>query len=45
MWEIVRNPFPQKTENSRRIEIIRNQLDISDDTFVLPSKVYSEMRL
>lgn len=45
MWEIVRNPFPQKSENNRRIEIIRNQLDISDDTFVLPQNLYSELRL
>lgn len=45
MWEIVRNPFPQKSENNRRIEIIRNQLDISDDTFILPQSMYSELRL
>ena len=45
MWEIVRNPFPQKSENNRRIEIIRNQLDINDDTFVLPQNMYSDLRL
>ena len=45
LWEIVRNPFPQKSENNRRIEIIRNQLDISDDTSVLPQNLYSELRL
>lgn len=45
LWEIVRNPFPQKSENNRRIEIIRNQLDISDDTFVLPQNMYTELRL
>jgi len=45
MWEIVRNPFPQKSENNRRIEIIRNQLDISDNTSVLPQGMYSEMRV
>lgn len=45
MWEIVRNPFPQKSENNRRIEIIRNQLDISDDTAVLPQSMYGELRL
>lgn len=44
MWEIVRNPFPQKSENNRRIEIIRNQLDITDDTFVLPPNMYNDMR-
>lgn len=45
MWEIVRNPFPQKSENNRRIEIIRNQLDITDDTSVLPQNMYSNLRL
>ncbi len=45
LWEIVRNPFPQKSENNRRVEIIRNQLDIPDDTFVLPQNLYSELRL
>ncbi|MEL1135052.1 phospholipase D-like domain-containing anti-phage protein [Desulfitobacterium sp. THU1] len=45
VWEIIRNPFPQKSENNRRIEIIRNQLDITDDTFVLPQSMYSELRL
>jgi superfamily II DNA or RNA helicase len=45
LWEIVRNPFPQKSEMNRRIETIRNQLDVSDDTFILPQKLYSELRL
>lgn len=45
MWEIIRNPFPQKTENNRRIEILRNQLDISDDTYVLPQDLYRNLRL
>jgi len=45
LWEIVRNPFPPKTENNRRIEIIRNQLDIADDTYVLPQSLYSGLRL
>lgn len=45
MWEIIRNPFPQKTEKNRRIEIIRNQLDLSDDIFVLPQSLYSGLRL
>ena len=45
MWEIVRNPFPQKAENNRRIEILRNQLDITDETFVLPQNLYNTLRL
>ena len=45
MWEIIRNPFPQKTENNRRIEILRNQLDIPDDTYVLPQDLYKNLRL
>jgi len=45
LWEIVRNPFPQKSENNRRVEIIRNQLDIPNDTFVLSQNLYSELRL
>ncbi len=45
MWEIVRNPFPQKSENNRRIQILRNQLDISDETSVLPQHLYNTFRL
>lgn len=45
MWEIIRNPFPQKTENNRRIEILRNQLDISDETSVLPQNLYNTLRI
>lgn len=45
MWEIVRNPFPQKSEHNRRIAIIRNQLDLSDDTSVLPQDLYRQLRL
>jgi superfamily II DNA or RNA helicase len=45
LWEMVRNPFPQKSEKNRRIEMIRNQLDIADDAYVLPQSMYSELRL
>ncbi|MHB1453406.1 MAG: phospholipase D-like domain-containing anti-phage protein [Saccharofermentanales bacterium] len=45
LWEVVRNPFPQRSENNRRIEIIRNQLDIADDTSVLPQTMYATLRL
>lgn len=45
MWEILRNPFPQKSEKNRRIEIIRNQLDIPDEASVLQPGLYQELRL
>jgi superfamily II DNA or RNA helicase len=45
MWEIVRNPFPQKSENNRRIAIIRDQLDLSDEMSVLPQDLYNQLRL
>lgn len=45
MWEILRNPFPQKSEKNRRIEIIRNQLDLPDEASVLQPGLYQELRL
>jgi SNF2 family DNA or RNA helicase len=45
MWEIVRNPFPPRSEKNRRIEIIRNQLDITDDISVMNQDTYSNLRL
>jgi superfamily II DNA or RNA helicase len=44
MWNIVRNPFPQRTENNRRIGIIRDQLDLADDAFVLDQSLYGSLR-
>lgn len=44
MWNIVRNPFPQRTEKNKRIGIIRNQLDIKEDTFVLDQDLYGGLK-
>ena len=44
MWQIVRNPFPQRSENSRRIETLRYQLEIADDLFVLPQFMYQNLK-
>lgn len=44
MWNIVRNPFPQRMENNRRIGIIRDQLDLADDVFVLDQSLYGSLR-
>lgn len=40
MWQIVRNPFPQRSENNRRINTLRSQLEIHDDIYVLPQNMY-----
>ncbi len=40
MWSIVRNPFPQRTEKHLKISKIRNQMDIADDTVILPQDLF-----
>ncbi|MDR0764054.1 MAG: phospholipase D-like domain-containing protein [Synergistaceae bacterium] len=42
MWEIVRNPFPPRTEDNNRIGTLRDQLDIADDVFVISQNRYDE---
>ena len=44
MWEIVRNPFPARTESNRRIGTLRDQMDIPDDVAVLPQDRFSQLR-
>lgn len=44
MWAIIRNPFPPRTENNRRISTIRSQMDIPDDTAILSQSDFSNMR-
>lgn len=44
MWAIIRNPFPQRSENNRRIGTLRDQMDISDDQAVLPQEMYAHLR-
>ena len=42
MWNIMRNPFPPRDEE-RSFEILRTQLDISDDVSVLPQNQYDRL--
>ena len=44
MWEIVRNPFPPRTDSSRRVGTLRNQMDIPDDVAVLPQDRFKSLR-
>jgi len=45
MWEIVRNPFPPKSEDSGRIGTLRAQLDLPDDVYVIPQTRYAGLPL
>ncbi|MDR2176262.1 MAG: DEAD/DEAH box helicase family protein [Synergistaceae bacterium] len=45
MWEIVRNPFPPRTESDRRIETLRAQLDIADDVYIVPQNRYDALSI
>lgn len=42
MWEIVRNPFPPRTED-KNFAILRQQLGIDDDKYVLPQNLYDKL--
>jgi len=44
MWSIVRNPFPARSEKNRRIGSLRDQMDITDDTAVLPQDLFGSLR-
>ena len=43
IWSYIRNPFPGKSENNNNFKILRNQLDIKDDTYVLPQDLYKQL--
>lgn len=44
MWDIIRNPFPAKTNSAQdRVNRIRDRLDISDKTYVLPADYYASL--
>jgi len=44
MWDIIRNPFPTKTTSAQdRVNRIRDRLDISDNTHVLPADYFSAL--
>ena len=45
MWDIVRNPFPERSPGAHKINSLRDSLDIPDDTFVLPPDVYTNGRM
>lgn len=42
MWEIVRNPFPPRSED-KSFEILRNQLGVEDDKNIIPQSVYNDL--
>jgi hypothetical protein len=44
MWDIMRNPFPARSQNAFKINTLRDALDIDDDTYVLPAEVYQQSR-
>jgi len=45
MWDIMRNPFPARTNQpDDRINRIRDRLDVKDSEFVLLPEVYSDAR-
>ncbi len=44
MWEIVRNPFPARTESNRRIGTLRDQMDIPDEVSVLSQDRFDTLR-
>lgn len=44
MWDIIRNPLPTKTTSAQdRVNRIRDRLDISDKTYVLPADYFSSL--
>lgn len=44
MWDIIRNPLPTKTPSAQdRVNRIRDRLDISDKTYVLPADYYAAL--
>ena len=44
MWDIIRNPLPTKTPSAQdRVNRIRERLDISDKTHVLPADYYATL--
>lgn len=44
MWDIIRNPLPTKTPSAQdRVNRIRDRLDISNKTYVLPADYYASL--
>ena len=42
MWEIIRNPFPPRSED-KSFEILRGQLEMGDEVSVLPQNLYAKL--
>jgi superfamily II DNA or RNA helicase len=45
MWDIMRNPFPERTAGAHKINSLRDSLDIPDDQFVLSPEIYTSGRM
>lgn len=45
MWDIMRNPFPDRTQNSFKIKTLRDKLDLNDKDFVLPANLFIDCRM
>lgn len=44
MWDIIRNPFPARTNSALdRVDRIRDRLDIDDDTYVLSPDYFAKL--
>lgn len=44
MWDIMRNPFPARSQNTFKINSLRDAMDVDDDTFVLSAESYQMSR-
>lgn len=44
MWDIMRDPLPERSKDTVVINSIRDALDVPDDKYVLGPEVYSEAR-
>ena len=40
MWSIMRNPFPQRSEKNKDVSIIRDRMEIDDETVVLKQEAF-----
>lgn len=44
MWDIMRNPFPERVSGAHKINSLRDTFDIPDDMFVLSADVFTKGR-
>lgn len=44
MWNIIRNPLPAKSNRSFKVNTLRDQLDISDNVYVVDADLYQKLR-